>query len=138
MQGRVDETRLLIVDDEHAVAETLVKIFQLSGYDVRAAYSAEDGIETIALWEPHLALVDVMLPGMNGIEFAVVLKDNHPNCQVLLFSGSEDATALLREQAAKGHRFDILAKPTHPVELLEAVNQLLAAVPGARRLPPVN
>jgi CheY-like chemotaxis protein len=138
MPGRVDGTRLLIVDDEHHVADTLAKIFQMNGYEVRIAYSAEEGIEAIAQWEPDLALVDVMLPGMNGIEFAVVLKENHPDCRLLLFSGSESAGTLLQEAAIRGHKFDILAKPAHPVELLETVRQLLVSAPGARRLPPVN
>jgi len=137
MQGRADGTKVLIVDDEHSVADTLARIFQLSGYDVRVAYSAEEGIEIIASWEPRLALLDVMLPGMNGVEFAVVLKENHPNCQTLLFSGSDEASFFLREAIRKGHRFDIMAKPAHPVELLEAVKRLLAAVPETPTpLPP--
>jgi CheY-like chemotaxis protein len=138
MPGRADGTRLLIVDDEHHVADTLAKVFEINEYEVRIAYSAEEGIEAIAEWEPDLALLDVMLPGMNGVEFAVVLKENYPDCRLLLFSGSEHAGTLLQEAAIRGHRFDILAKPAHPVELLEAVRQLLAGDQSARRLPPAN
>ncbi len=131
MPRRPDGRRVLIVDDEHPVADTLERIFQLSGYEVRVAYSAEEGVEIIASWEPHLALLDVMLPGMNGVELAVILRDNHPDCQVLLFSGSEEAVHFLREAAGKGHRFNILAKPAHPVEVLEMVRRLLASFPEA-------
>lgn len=138
MPNKADRTRLLIVDDEHHIAETLAKIFELNGYEVRIAYTAEEGIDAIAQWEPNVALVDVMLPGMNGVEFALVLKENHPDCHSLLFSGSENAGALVQQAAIRGHKFDILAKPTHPVDLLEAVRQLLANVPTIRRLPPAN
>jgi DNA-binding response OmpR family regulator len=126
-------TKVLIVDDEPPVADTLAMVFRINRYEVQVAYSAEQAIETIAVWEPRLALVDVMLPGMNGIDFAVVLRDNRPDCQTLLFSGSESTGALLEEAAKRGHRFDILAKPVHPVEMLEAVRNLLT--PGPRRVP---
>ncbi|MGA8109115.1 MAG: response regulator [Acidobacteriaceae bacterium] len=132
MQANAGGTRVLIVDDEHAVADTLAIVFRMNGYDVQVAYSAEQAIETIAVWEPRLALLDVMLPGMNGIDFAVVLRDNHPDCQTLLFSGCESTGILLEEAAKRGHRFSILAKPAHPTEMLEAVKNLLA--PGPRRV----
>ena len=133
MQANSGGTRVLVVDDEHAVANTLAIVFRMNGYDVQVAYSAEQAIEIIAVWEPRMALLDVMLPGMNGIDFAVVLRDNHPDCQTLLFSGCESAGTLLEEAAKRGYRFDILAKPTHPTEMLEAVKNLLA--PGPRRVP---
>ena len=127
MQTDAGRTKVLIVDDEPAVADTLALVFRTSGYDVKVAYSAEQAIETIAVWAPGLALVDVMLPGMNGIDLAVVLKDNYPGCRSLLFSGCQQAGELLEEAARKGHQFDIMAKPTHPAELLERVKNLLTA-----------
>jgi DNA-binding response OmpR family regulator len=133
VQGNVGRTRVLILDDEPAVADTLAMIFRMNGYEVQVAYSAKQAVETIAVWEPRLALVDVMLPGMNGIDFAIVLRDNHPDCLTLLFSGCQSTGLLLEEAAKRGHRFDILAKPAHPVEMLEAVKNLL--VHGSRRLP---
>ncbi|HTV82566.1 MAG TPA: response regulator [Acidobacteriaceae bacterium] len=136
MQGKADGTIVLIVDDEHAVADSLAMVFRINGYEVQVAYSAEEAIECIALLEPNLALVDVMLPGMNGIDFAVILKDNYPDCQLVLFSGSESAGTLLQEAAKRGYWFDILAKPTHPVELLETVRRLLAGASRTRRLRP--
>lgn len=119
--------KLLIVDDEPPIADTLAAIFRMHGYEVCVAYSAEEAIETIAEVEPNLALVDVMLPGMNGIDFGIVVRDNRPACQVLLFSGHESTEMLLEEAARKGHRFDILAKPVHPTQILETVKSLLAS-----------
>jgi CheY-like chemotaxis protein len=62
--------RVLIVDDEHIIADTLVAIFSGAGYESRAAYSAEGALGLIPSWPPQLAIVDVILPGMNGIDFA--------------------------------------------------------------------
>lgn len=133
--GRLAVTRngagrgILIVDDEAAIAETLGVIFSKNGYDVRVAYSAEEAIETIAAWQPDLAILDVMLPRMNGIDLAIVLRSNHPCCRLLLFSGHHSTQDLLEEAAKKGHMFDILAKPVHPAFMLDAVSDLLGDHP---------
>lgn len=131
----VGRTKVLVVDDESPVADTLAMVFRINGYEVQVAYTAEEAIETIAVWEPHLAVIDVMLPGMNGIDFAIALEANHPCCQVLLFSGHENTGAFLEDAAKKGHIFEIVAKPMHPAEMLATVETLLSREARERRLP---
>jgi DNA-binding response OmpR family regulator len=131
MTGAVPSNIVLIVDDDQAIADTLALIFSLHGYDARVAYSAEQAIESIASCVPDMALLDVNLPGMNGIDLAIVLKDSHPGCHVLLVSGHESTHALLEAAAKKGHMFDILAKPIHPTFILERVKLLLSSARGA-------
>jgi DNA-binding response OmpR family regulator len=125
MAGNGTIHRVLIVDDEPPIADTLALILRARGYEVRAVYSAEDAIETIAVWSPQLAIVDVMLPMMNGIDFSIVLKANHPGCEILLFTGQPDTGPLLEEALRKGHRFEVLTKPLHPAFLLDRVQVLL-------------
>src|SRR5579871_4117870 len=79
--------KILIVDDESAIADTLQLIFLTRRYEVRVAYTAERAVEVIAEWQPDMAVVDVILPEMNGIDLAIVIKENYPSCHVLLFSG---------------------------------------------------
>lgn len=119
--------RILIVDDEIAIADTLALIFRSQHYDARVAYSAERAIETIAEWRPDLAILDVILPEMNGIDLAIVLKANYPVCHVLLFSGHANTTMLLEEAGKKGHQFEVLAKPVHPNLMLERASALLSS-----------
>jgi CheY-like chemotaxis protein len=118
--------RILIVDDEVAIADTLAIIFRTQHYEVRVAYSAEDAIEVIAEWRPDLAIIDVMLPEMNGIDLAIVTKANYRGCHVLLFSGHANTALLLEEAVKKGHQFEVLAKPVHPELMLERASALLA------------
>jgi CheY-like chemotaxis protein len=118
--------RILIVDDETAIADTLALIFQLQRYEVRVAYTAERAVEMIAEWVPELAVLDVMLPEMNGIELALVIKANHPRCHVLLFSGHANTGMLLEEAGRKGYQFEILAKPVQPEVMLERASALLS------------
>ena len=89
--------QILVLDDDAHVTQTLELIFLARGYKVRAAYSAEEAIEIIATWRPDVALVDVMLPLMNGIEFGCVLKANYPDAEVVLISGHPDSAQLDRK-----------------------------------------
>jgi DNA-binding response OmpR family regulator len=117
--------RILVVDDELAIADTLALIFKTQHYDARVAYSAESAIEEIAEWQPDLAVIDVILPRMNGIDLAIVTKSNYADCHILLFSGHANTATLLEEAVKKGHEFEILAKPVHPSLMLERAAALL-------------
>jgi DNA-binding NtrC family response regulator len=119
-----DKKRVLIVDDEHVIADTLVTIFSGAGYESRAAYSAESALELITSWPPHFAIVDVILPGMNGIDFAILLKAMIPDCTVQLFSGQFDTTKLVEAAQQRGHAFEVFAKPVHPTEFLALASTL--------------
>lgn len=127
MSGRVGERRILIVEDEKVVADTLGQILAASGYGIRVVYSAEDAVALLATWRPEVAILDVMLPKMNGIELALVLKENFPECHTLLFSGQPSVETLMQKARSEGHNFEILAKPVHPTVMLEAISTLLCA-----------
>ena len=124
-----DRKRVLIVDDEHVIADTLVTIFSAAGYESRAAYSAEGALDLVPGWPPHFAVVDVILPGMNGIDFAILLKVITPDCTVQLFSGKIDTDSLLEAARGRGHAFEVFTKPVHPTELLALASALFP--PGA-------
>jgi len=126
MSGRAANRKILILDDEEAIADTLAVILRTRGYAVEVAYSAETAIEIVSKWAPDVAIIDVILPVMNGIDFSIVLKANHPGCSIVLFSGQPDTSTLLAEAAKHGHHFDILAKPLHPGFILDKVESLLA------------
>ena len=128
--------RVLVVDDEHLIADTLALIFTSNGYDSRTAYSAEQALEMLEEWRPDLAIIDVILPGMNGIEFAIFLKASYPECHFLLFSGQPGTGTLLEDAKKKGYLFEILAKPLHPTFMLATVANMLSAPPvDLRPLP---
>lgn len=115
----------MVVDDERVIADTLAIILSQSGYEARTAYSAEQAVEIIAEWSPDLGVIDVVLPRMNGIDLAILLKIQCPTCRVLLLSGQAVTADLLAEAATRGHIFQILAKPVHPSEMLDSALKLL-------------
>lgn len=127
MPGLRRSHKVLIVDDAQNVADTLALIFSKEGYETRVSYSAEQAIEIIAGWVPDLAIVDVVLPQMNGLDLAVALNENYPGCRVLLFSGEEATAELVARAARNGNAFEVVAKPVHPAYILETAANLLAS-----------
>ena len=127
-------SKVLIVDDEQIFADTLAQIFQNEGYECRAVYSAEEAIETVAEWEPQLTIVDVMLPGMNGIDLAILLKANYPHLAVMMISGQVATAGLVEKAALQGHEFNILPKPFPVLDLLANASKILGGI--SNPLPP--
>ncbi len=115
----------LVVDDEPSLADTLATIFQRAGYNSTAVYSGEDALVFIAHHAPSLVITDVVMPGMDGIEMAKVIRRSYPDCLVLLFSGNADTQDLLKSAKDEGYEFEILAKPVPPLHILEKVASLL-------------
>ncbi len=110
--------RVFVVDDEKIIADTLAAILRASGCDARPFY---DGASTLAACEvdaPDWIISDVVMPGLTGIEMGVQIRQRHPNCKILLFSGQAATAELLDKAQASGHEFEVLLKPVHPTELL--------------------
>jgi CheY-like chemotaxis protein len=114
------------VDDEKVIALTLGWIFKARGYESRVASSAEEAISMLDGWVPDLALLDIWLPGMNGIDFAIHLKGCYPDCRVLLISGKPESLELMQRARRGGHRLEVLPKPVAPAMLLDRAAELLA------------
>jgi DNA-binding NtrC family response regulator len=124
------KTKVLVIDDERIISETLVKIFSTAGYEARGVHSAEDALALLEVegWIPHLAIVDVHLPGMNGIELAITMKARYPRGQVCLFSGWGATAELLEKAKQDGHHFEVVAKPVHPTILLGMAARVMGNV----------
>ena len=118
--------RVLVLDDACLVADTLAQIFLNSGYEARAVYAAEAALELLESdeWIPALAIIDVQLPGMNGIKSAIILKAKYPDMRLRLFSGHALTADRIEEARQKGHLFEVIAKPTHPTVFLDLASLL--------------
>ena len=123
MAGR--SKTILIADDDPKVADTLRMILENAGYRALVAYSGEEAARLIGEITPDAVLLDVILPGMDGVEVAIRACQAAPNCRVLLFSGRPDAADLLAQAQSRGYSFPILAKPTRPKEVLQKIGELL-------------
>ena len=111
-------SRVLIVDDERVIADSLAQILRARGHAVRVAY---DGAEAVAAAKedcPEIVLTDVIMPRMNGVQAAIAIRAVCPDTRIILFSGQAATSDLLVEARASGHNFEIWGKPLHPRDLL--------------------
>ncbi len=117
--------RVLVVDDECVIADTLAKVLTLSGYAAIAAYDADGALETALQLPPEMLITDVVLPGMNGIKLASTIKRIFPDCKILLFSGQASTVDLMSAASREGDRFTLLNKPVPPKDLVALVAEHL-------------
>jgi CheY-like chemotaxis protein len=111
--------RVIVVDDEQVIANSLAIILNQAGFEARAVFSGEQAIELLESFQPEMLIADVVMPDMTGIEAAIAVRNKLPKCNILLFSGQAATTELLEQARTQGHQFEILAKPVHPADLLE-------------------
>lgn len=114
--------RVLVVDDERVIADTLALILDRNGFTTRVAYSGEEAITIAEEYPLNVLITDMLMPGVNGIQTAVEVRRRATACRVLLMSGQSVTDALLKEANALGQDFEILIKPVHPRALLERLN----------------
>jgi CheY-like chemotaxis protein len=110
--------KVLVVDDERVIADTLATILGQNGYEAHAVYTGTAAVERARAEKPDLIISDVIMPDMNGIEAAIAIRRFLPSCKILLFSGQAATADLLETARSQGHEFEILAKPVHPQDLL--------------------
>ncbi|MFO7569521.1 MAG: sigma-54 dependent transcriptional regulator [Smithellaceae bacterium] len=100
---------ILIVDDEVSICQSLKAILVDEGYQVLVAGSGEEGIKVVAEEMPQLVLLDIWLPGMDGLETLQAIKAAHPNVLVIMMSGH--GTIETAVKATKLGAFDFIEKP---------------------------
>jgi len=116
-----NEVVVVVVGDEPEVADAMVAILERSGFCAIATYRAETALELVAVVPPDLMIVDLGLPGSNGIDLAMIMEKECPSCRVLLLTADPGAEELLEKTRREGHNFPVLMKPMYPGDLLFAM-----------------
>jgi DNA-binding response OmpR family regulator len=117
---------VLVVDDEPGVAKTLAWILEQSDYVSAVAYTGKDAVELASRITANLAIVDVNLPDVDGIKVAVEICRRLPTCRILLITGDLNSAPLLEWLKTGERRFQFMAKPFEPPDLLNTVAKLLS------------
>jgi CheY-like chemotaxis protein len=119
--------RVLIVDDDRLVADTLTLIFERNGFAAKQAYSADEALESSRTFAPNLLLCDVTMPGRDGLSLVDDVTREMPACRILVLTGFYSNLKSIREHARKLSRpMGVLTKPCQPSELLREAAALLA------------
>jgi DNA-binding NtrC family response regulator len=114
-------TKILLVDDEKEFADSLSQRLQIRGLDVQTALSGEDALDLIQKEDFDVVILDVLMPGKDGIETLKEIKDARPLLEVIMLTGH--ATVETAIEGMKLGAYDYLMKPTDTGELLEKISK---------------
>lgn len=107
---------ILLVDDEKDFVEMLSLRLEEEGHHVRKAYSGEEGLADLDKFEPDVVILDLKMPGMDGLTVLKAIKAKHPVVEVILLTGH--GTIDTAVEGLKTGAFDYLLKPADFQELL--------------------
>jgi UDP-3-O-[3-hydroxymyristoyl] N-acetylglucosamine deacetylase len=117
------EKKVLIVDDEERVVQSIAGVLEDEGFRIAKAQSGEEAIKVFQEEGPDVTLLDIWMPGMDGIEVLKRLKWIAPECQVIMISGH--ATISTAMTAVKLGAFDFIEKPLSLDVLLMTIHRAL-------------
>lgn len=121
--------QVLVVEDNTLVRESFVELLGQRGYAVLEADDGEKALNVLKRKTCRLAIVDVMMPSMGGLEFRQELMTVAPNTKIMFVTGQPDKFERLVEDDPEylEGRINVLYKPVHPVKLLAEVERLIGA-----------
>jgi CheY-like chemotaxis protein len=122
--------QVFIIEDDEIVAEIYKSKLEAEGYEVRVAFSGEDGFESIRTLKPDLLLLDMMLPGLSGADLLMLLRARQEfrSLPIVAFTGS-DSPEIIAEAEQLGAT-KVLSKGAYsPGEIVARITEILAALP---------
>ena len=123
-QQAIIKGKILVIDDETTMLETLSSFFGSRGYQLMTATSAEVALKLIVEEQPALALIDIKLPGMNGIELLKIIKKDYPGIKTFVITAYDEEN----KKAAEALGVDaFFAKPIGLDALKKKVIEVLSA-----------
>ncbi len=105
----MEDPVILVVDDEEGIRESLSGIFEDEGYAVLTAGSGEEALKVLKSQHPHVVLLDVWLPGMDGVDTLAKIKEIRPSLPVIMISGHGNVEIAVK--ATRTGAYDFLEKP---------------------------
>ena len=113
---------ILVVDDDRDAAEGLAEVFQMEGHAVTLAHTGEDAIKHFAASDFDIAFMDVMMPGLNGVESFVEIRKIKPDAKVFMMTGY--SLQQLLDEAVENGALGILNKPVAMDEVLAILDRI--------------
>lgn len=101
--------RMLIIDDEQDICDCLRQHFAQRGFEVSSVFSGEEALARVASEFPDVILLDILLPGLSGIEVLKRIKEIHPRARIIVVTGIDQVD--VRVQALRHGAAAYVTKP---------------------------
>ena len=126
----MDAWNILLVDDEVEFISTLAERLELRGVNARVTYDGESALKAVAENEPQVMVLDVMMPGMKGLDVLQRVREEHPAVQVILLTGQGKT-----RDGIEGMRYGAFAYLMKPLDLEELIHTLGEAINAEKGTP---
>jgi two-component system response regulator AdeR len=127
--------RILIVEDEREIADLLAAYIERGGFDVARATNVQDAIRTQAQFQPDLMLLDIGLPGGDGLDVLTTVRRRFDTPIIMVTAVDDDVTKLSSLRIGAD---DYIVKPFNPAEVVERIRAVLRRTQGGARRRTLN
>jgi len=117
----MEQMKMMLVDDEERFLSTTQKLLLRKGYDVLTASSGTDALEILRTHNIHVVILDVKMPGMDGIQTLNAIKRNYPLVEVIMLTGHGTIDSAV--EGLKSGATDYLTKPADVQDLIEKAEE---------------
>jgi DNA-binding response OmpR family regulator len=121
----VTSKKILVVDDETSLVKLCQIVLENAGFEVRGAYNGKQALNLLNDEMPDLILLDVMMPGMNGIELCRTIRNNHQAKRVHIVMYTADSSDSTRKCSMEAGANDLITKETPIYDLPVKISDLL-------------
>ena len=128
--------KILVVDDDRSTRELIRLQLRAAGYAVDTAADGAEALARIRSKCPDLVLLDVWMPGMDGLEMLAHLRDEPSRPKVVVMTADDTSETLLK--AVREHAYRYVTKPVEPKDLIALVHEVLASKPNVRPIEVVS
>lgn len=129
----MEELKILVVDDDREIVDSIAIFLQADGYAVEKAYNGLEALDILMTERVHLLLLDIMMPEMDGIKTLLKVRESKNIPIILISAKSEDADKILGLTAGAD---DYITKPFNPSELVARVKSQLRRYTQLGSMPP--
>jgi len=126
--------RILIIDDDEAIRDSMADSLRKTGREIRVAAGAAGALNQLADWHAGIVICDVRMPDMDGLELLEVLTERLPDADVIMMTAFDDMPTVVK--AMRGGAVDFLVKPVDLHVLRQSVDRLLSDRAFRRKAPP--
>lgn len=121
--------KILIVDDNEELCQNLTDILELKGYEISKAYDGYHAIESIKLKNFSVVIMDIKMPGINGLDTLKILKQINPKISIIMITAFADD--IFYKESKKNNDLKIIQKPIDMDKFLSLIEGILTKKNGA-------
>ena len=128
--------RILFLEDEPTIREVTTEYFKIAGYEVLAVSDGKEAIHAVDEEVFHLAVLDIMVPTINGMEVLAYIRKKHPNMAVIMLTALDDEQ--IQVKAFNLYADDYIIKPFSPILLIKRIETVLHRIGQASNKTTIN